>query len=101
MPLEIVDEVNAWMIGYKLGDVLEMDDIETHKSYLCLKIRFSSSAPLEPRFPFYPEDGESTWIGFKYERLSSFCFHCGLIDHTIGACYPILLIHKTMLRQTK
>lgn len=80
------------MIGCKLGGVLEIDDIETYKSFLRPKIRFNSSTPLEPGFPFYREDGALTltWTGFKYERLSSICFHYGLIDHTIGTCYPNL-----------
>lgn len=86
-PLEIVDEVNARLIDSKLGEVLDMDDIDTHKSFIRLKLRFSATSPLEPGFQFYREDGESTWIGFKYERLSAFCVPCRLIDHTIGSCY--------------
>lgn len=87
LPLEILDEENARLIRSKLGVILEMDDIDKHHSFLRLKIKFHVSTPLEPGFYFSHDDGESVWIGFKYQRLSSFCFHCGLIDHTIGACY--------------
>ncbi|KAB1225194.1 hypothetical protein CJ030_MR1G016592 [Morella rubra] len=87
LPLEIVDEVNARLIGCKLGEVLEMDAIEAHQSFIGLKVRFSASTPLEPGFYFTSDEGAALWIGFKYERLSCFCVHCGLIDHTIGTCY--------------
>lgn len=87
LPLEIFDEDNARLIGNKLGEILEMDNIGEHISFLRLKIRFLATQPLQPGFPYYHEDGASVWIGFKYERLFSFCFHCGLIDHTIGSCF--------------
>lgn len=73
--------------GCMLGEILEMDRIEDHVSFIRLKIRFLATTPLQPGFHYYLDDGESIWIGFKYEQLSSFCIHCGLIDHTIGACF--------------
>lgn len=87
LPLEIVDEANARLIGNMLGTILELDDVDALHSFIRLKIRFPSSKPLELRFSYHCEDGGSVWVGFQYERLSSFCFHCDVLDHTIGACY--------------
>lgn len=87
LPLELVAEDNARLIGSMLGMILELDNVDEHQSFIRLKINFPSSKPLEPSFNYFQEDGGSVWIGFKYERLSSFCSHCGLMDHTIGACY--------------
>lgn len=87
LPLEIMDEDNARLTGRMLGTILELDDIDDHQSFIRLKIRFPTSKPLEPGFSYSREDGVSIWIGFKYKRLSSFCFHFGLLDHTIGTCY--------------
>lgn len=52
LPLEIVDVENARLIGSKLGVILEMDDVEAHHSFIRLKIKFHTSASLEPRFYF-------------------------------------------------
>ena len=32
------------------------------------------------------EGGESRWVNFKYERLSNFCYGCGLLNHAIKDC---------------
>lgn len=32
------------------------------------------------------EGGNWTWINFKYERLSTFCFVCGLMGHSDRDC---------------
>lgn len=66
--------------------ILVMDDVDMHQSFICLKIDFPLSKPIETGFNYFWEDGGSVWIGFKYEWLSSFGLHCGLIDHTIDAC---------------
>jgi hypothetical protein len=38
-------------------------------------------------------EGKSTLVGFKYERLPKFCFHCGVICHGVEGC-----LKKTMMR---
>jgi hypothetical protein len=38
-------------------------------------------------------DGKSTLIGFKYEHLPKFCFHCAVICHGVEGC-----LKRTKLR---
>ena len=32
------------------------------------------------------EDGVDRWVLFKYERLSNFCYLCGLLEHDLKEC---------------
>lgn len=64
-----------------------MDNIDGHTIFFRIKIHFHATMPLQPRFPYYRDDGDLVWIGFKYESLFSFYVHCGIINHTIRACF--------------
>lgn len=47
--------------------------------------RSSDQGPNPGRF-FYARAEDEIWVQFKYERLSDFCFKCGLLDHVTGRC---------------
>lgn len=53
LPLSGVVRENALLIGSKIGQVLSLDDDNSNKSYLRLKIQFDADKPLQPRF-FFP-----------------------------------------------
>lgn len=42
--------------------------------------------PLKSGCFIQQESGEKLWVAFKFERLSDFCYGCGMIDHTVVAC---------------
>ncbi|KAL8116071.1 hypothetical protein AgCh_022528 [Apium graveolens] len=42
--------------------------------------------PLKRRLKVRRENGTSTWVNFKYERLGTFCFVCGRIGHSDRDC---------------
>lgn len=42
--------------------------------------------PLPAGFFFERNDGNDFWVQFKFERLSDFCYVCGLMDHVTGRC---------------
>ena len=35
------------------------------------------------------EDMEEGWVSFKYERLPTFCYRCGILDHQDRDCQQI------------
>lgn len=42
--------------------------------------------PLCPRFKLTGKNGETTWISFKYEKLATLFYDCGIIGHDRGVC---------------
>lgn len=42
--------------------------------------------PLKRRMKIKREGGTWSWINFKYERLSTFCFVCGILGHSERDC---------------
>jgi hypothetical protein len=60
--------------------------------YLRVKINIDLYKPLS-RGRVIKFDGKSTLIGFKYEHLPKFCFHCGVICHGVEGC-----LKRTKLR---
>lgn len=42
--------------------------------------------PLKRRMKIKREGAEGSWINFKYERLSTFCFVCGKLGHSERDC---------------
>ncbi|XP_042969051.1 uncharacterized protein LOC122301731 [Carya illinoinensis] len=76
----------AFKIGNALGNFLAVD-IDPFfglacKKFIRIKVEIDISKPLkqglwEPR-DYHPD----TWVSFKYERLSDFCYACGRIGHS-------------------
>lgn len=56
------------------------------KSYYRIRVRMDVSKPLKRRMKIKREDGDWSWINFKYEKLSTFCFVCGRIGHADRDC---------------
>jgi hypothetical protein len=58
----------------------------TFRSYLRILVSIDVSKPLNPGFDLSKENGSSSWVSLKYERLDIFCTDCGLIGHFQAAC---------------
>lgn len=56
------------------------------KMYYRIRVVMDTDKPLKRRMKVKREGGEWTWINFKYERLSTFCFVCGLMGHSDRDC---------------
>ena len=44
-------------------------------------------------------DGKSTLVGFKYEHLLKFCFHCGVICHGVEGCLKRIKLRNHEVNQ--
>lgn len=79
-------------MGVQLGTSVEhMEEVDTEEDgvgwgqYLRVKICLDISKPLA-RGRVLKLYGQTTWVAFQYERLSKFCFQCGIIRHGAAGC---------------
>lgn len=84
--MEHLDSENAYLLGNKVGSILQVKPVDVNKSYLRVQVEFDLEAPLQPGFYLPRAQGPPVWIVFKYERLSSLCLVCGSLTHTMGTC---------------
>lgn len=58
----------------------------TWRQYVRIRVSLDINKPLKRRMKIKRENGTFTWINFKYERLSTFCFVCGHLGHSDRDC---------------
>jgi hypothetical protein len=88
LPLACMGKETCWKIGASVGVVEEVDVREGDAGwgeYLRVKIPLDLSKPLARGRMLHLQSG-SCWVGFKYEKLPTFCFHCGVIRHGRYGC---------------
>ena len=49
--------------------------------------------PLHRRGYIKNDEGERIWVDFRYERLPTFCFRCGILGHDEKHCQASSLKH--------
>ena len=85
------DEVGR-ELGNSLGKFIESDrrarQIEQAK-FMRIRVDLQLDKPLRCGGKVASADGEKFWVNFKYERLPTFCFHCGILGHDDKHCLEI------------
>lgn len=51
-----------------------------------MRVEVAVDKPLLPGFWWRNSQGLEKWATIKYERLSDFCYECGILGHTTLAC---------------
>lgn len=79
---------NARKIGDRIGKCIEVESDEAlrNRSYIRLKVEVEVDKPLMLRFWWTNSQGKEKWASIKYERLSDFCYGCGILGHTTQSC---------------
>lgn len=83
-------------IGNSVGKVLKMDPNNLTagwRLYSRIKVTLDLNNPLRRRMKIKREGGEWSWENFKYERLGTFCFVCGLLGHIDRDCSLVYANH--------
>lgn len=76
-------------IGNYVGTFIKSDPQNLNGSWKLFSriiVAMDVEKPIIRRMRIKREGGEWTWINFKYERLSNFCFLCGLMGHSDRDC---------------
>lgn len=88
IPAGYYSEALAKQLGEFIGLFLEYDGANMGKGYLnflSVGIQLNVKSPLKRKkqIMFY---GNKSYIRFKYERLTPFCFYCGCLGHSDSFC---------------
>lgn len=51
-----------------------------------VKVSIALDKPLKRRMKLKKNEDNLCWVSFKYERISTFCFICGMIGHREKFC---------------
>ncbi|XP_074326996.1 uncharacterized protein At4g02000-like [Apium graveolens] len=92
IPKGFISETVLKTIGDFVGQYVKSDPVNfdcTWKSFVRIRVRMNIQKPLKRRMKIKCEGGNWSWVNFKYERLGSFCFVCGIIGHTERECNVI------------
>lgn len=90
LPLANMSLKNFVAIGKCIGLPINVDvfggDRKTFRSYLRILDEINVFDPLKPGFSLRCDQGETTWISFKYERLDFYCTTCDRIGYKHQTC---------------
>lgn len=80
----ILKSIGDYVGNFKASDSKNFQSFS--RSYLRIQVAIDVHKPLKSKMCIKKKGGEWLWIHFKYERLPSFCFFCGIIGHSEKFC---------------
>ncbi|VFR00567.1 unnamed protein product [Cuscuta campestris] len=89
LPLGYTSDSVLAQIGNFIGSFLKCDDRQVSvpwRAFYRIRVSIPIAKPLKHRMKFIKRDSSWTWVNFKYERLHTFCFFCGLMGHSHKIC---------------
>ncbi|KAK9991321.1 hypothetical protein SO802_026306 [Lithocarpus litseifolius] len=84
LPFEYMTEEAGKDIGGKIGKVIEVDkrSLQAERAkFMRIRVEIVIAKPLRRGGNITNADGDRCWLTFRYERLPTFCYICGLIGH--------------------
>ncbi|XP_031103139.1 uncharacterized protein LOC116006755 [Ipomoea triloba] len=78
---EFIAQIGDYVGSFVLEDLNNFGGT-WRRSYYRIRVAIRIVEPLKRRMKLNRKDGSSHWVSFKYERMSTFCFCCGLLGHS-------------------
>jgi hypothetical protein len=89
LPTGMMKEKVGMGLGNYIGEFLEYDGNNNSSfwhEYMRLKVSFDIRQPLKLGKKIKANGGEWCVVNFKYEKLGTFCFVCGVLGHSENKC---------------
>ncbi|XP_074352812.1 uncharacterized protein LOC141691963 [Apium graveolens] len=89
LPVGFNSEIVLRSIGNYIGKFLMVDPKNFQsiwRQFVSIKVAINVNKPLKSQMRMKKAGGDWMWVKFKYERLPSFCFYCGIIGHSEKFC---------------
>ncbi|KAL8491100.1 hypothetical protein ACS0TY_022940 [Phlomoides rotata] len=88
LPMSARNPSSIKKIGECIGEVVEIDptSLDGVARSIRIKVKIDYSKPLRRGIFLELKDAKQVWVNFKYERLPSFCYLCGVLGHMRREC---------------
>ncbi|KAL5864153.1 hypothetical protein ACOSQ3_001667 [Xanthoceras sorbifolium] len=90
VPLVCMTKEIGWALGNKIGRVTDIDVGATGDClgrFLRVRVVIDVSKPLSRYLRVCLSEGDpDTVLLLRYERLTEYCFHCGVVGHVVREC---------------
>ncbi|XVE92960.1 hypothetical protein REPUB_Repub01dG0149000 [Reevesia pubescens] len=98
LPIGMQTEKIGFLIGDNLGDVIEVEAMDSHRSrgkFLQVRAMINITKPLQRGVCLTIRDGVRIVVMFKYEHLPDICFVCGCLDHHESDCATAFCMRRS------
>ena len=92
IPIKSMNSVVGTRIAKEIGIPLVVDALKSGLAwgpFLRIRVDIDITKPLMRGKMIHIEDVEEGWVYFKYERLPTFCYCCGILGHQDRECRTI------------
>ncbi|CAL5333984.1 unnamed protein product [Camellia sinensis] len=91
LPLNNLTQQNEELLGNRIGRLVR---VEAHteglllsRNFLRIRVEIDTQQPLPQGLWLQrSKEGCDSWLTFKYEKLSDYCYDCGRLGHESNAC---------------
>ncbi|KAI8005848.1 hypothetical protein LOK49_LG07G00566 [Camellia lanceoleosa] len=91
-PVAKLTRQNGEIIGRRIGNLIGVealhDSLLLERSFLRLRVEVDVSKPLPRGFilQHHGSKDKESWVSYKYEKLSDFCYDYGRLGHESSSC---------------
>lgn len=89
LPCGYMSEKIAVLVGNHMGSFIASDPnnfLGGWRSFLRIRVSLDVRLPLKRKMKMKKKDDSYFWVSFKYERLHTFCYFCGILGHSVQFC---------------